>query len=119
MKNDIDIPQYLEDCFNNLEDILYAMDDHGLHDLEYDASQQQKLNKTPFGLTVQLRNRDGNYFTMMVMPNDITEDNFEGFRRQLVDESNELLEIFPHYKTRQKPVSARNNVIQFPTDINR
>jgi len=63
----MNMPAYIDNASSNLEDVMHAMSDEGLQDLNVRENIFSKVKITRFGLLVEMRNRDEKPFSVLVM----------------------------------------------------
>jgi hypothetical protein len=63
----MNMPAYIDNAFDNLEDVMHAMSDEGLQDLNVLENKFSKVKITRFGVLVEMRNRDEKPFSVLVM----------------------------------------------------
>ena len=93
------MPANLDKSFNNVEDILNAMTDEGMRNLDFSASrareQDNKILITQFGVACQMQNREGQTFSVLVMNKDISSQyGLKRFRRQIVESAKAIKKNF-------------------------
>jgi hypothetical protein len=62
------VPKFVDNAFNNIEDILKAMTDEGLINLDFNARDMDKVKITQLGVQITLKNREGKDFKVFVCP---------------------------------------------------
>lgn len=68
------VPDYIDNSFCNIEDILKVIDNEGLRELDFNASDMDKILITRLGVQMTLKNRKGKDFKVFVCP-DSYDDN--------------------------------------------
>ena len=85
-------PKVIDDAFDNLNDLMDAMTTQGQKDLDIYEDKGDKLVLTKFGCVIDLKNRNGKGFSVLVTDtNDI-----DVFRKRILDAAKGIQENFPH-----------------------
>ena len=68
------VPKFVDNAFNNIEDILKAMTDEGLINLDFNARDMDKVKITQLGVQITLKNREGKNFKVIVCPDSYDDE---------------------------------------------
>ena len=86
------IPKVIDDAFDNMNDLMRAMTTEGQKDLGIHEDKGDKLSLTSFGCVIDLKNRNGKGFSVLVTDTD----DIDVFRKRILDAAKGIQENFPH-----------------------
>ena len=65
-----ELPQHIDDSYENLNELMNAMTTQGQKDLNIYEDKMEKLHLTNMGCVIDLQNRKGKGFSVLVMDTD-------------------------------------------------
>ena len=86
-----DIPKFLDDAFDNVNEIMNAMTTEGQKNLDIYEDKIDKFQFTSFGVLLDMKNSKGEGFSVLVMDNNDADI----LRKRIVDASDGIRENFP------------------------
>ena len=86
------MPRYIADAFDNTNDVMQAMSAKGQLDLDIYEDKSTKLAITSFGCVIDLKNREGKGFSVLIMD---TND-ADVFRNRVLLAAEGIKQNFPH-----------------------
>ncbi len=90
------LPEFVENGFDNVEDILTHITDEGLVELDYSCGNEntsKKTHITSLGIIIEMTNRNNKPFWVVVCPEEIS--NTDDFRRRIYWMGKRIGERFP------------------------
>ena len=86
------MPKHIDDAFDNLNELMDAMTTQGQKDLSIYEDKGDKLMLTNYGCVIDLQNRKGKGFSVLVMD---TNDP-DVFRKRILKGAKTISANFPH-----------------------
>jgi hypothetical protein len=84
-------PKFIDDAFDNVNEIMNAMTTEGQKKLDIYEDKYDKFSFTNFGILLDMKNSKGDSFSVLVMDNNDRDI----FRKRILNASKGIRENFP------------------------
>ena len=85
------IPKFVDDAWNNCDEIIDAMTSEGKKDLDIYENIEEKRSITRFGILLDMKNSKGDGFSVLITDTD----DKDVFRKRILFSSEAIRENFP------------------------